>query len=111
MVRVKICGITNESDLRAAVDAGADAVGFIFGFPSSPRNLSLRKAATLISKVPPFITSVLVTNARSLKGSYVEVGRVAPDAIQLYGDYAGSAGGLTKMNARFIITGLVGSSC
>ena len=36
-VRVKICGITREEDLDAAVAAGADAVGFLVGVPSSPR--------------------------------------------------------------------------
>ena len=109
MVRVKICGITNESDLRAAVDAGADALGFIFGFPSSPRNLSLRKVAALISRTPPFVTSVLVTNAQTLGKRYEDIGRVDPDAIQLYGDYASLAGRLTRLNASLIRPILVGS--
>ena len=38
---MKICGITREEDLAVAVTAGADAVGFVVGAPSSPRNLSI----------------------------------------------------------------------
>ncbi len=109
MVRVKICGITNEGDLRAAVDAGADAVGFISGFPTSPRNLSFRRAETLISQTPPLVTSVLVTNAQTLKRSYDDVVRVAPNAIQLYGDIASMTGRLKRLNARIIRPVLVGS--
>ncbi|MEK7736458.1 MAG: N-(5'-phosphoribosyl)anthranilate isomerase, partial [Pseudomonadota bacterium] len=44
--RIKICGITREQDLRAAVDHGADALGFIF-YPPSPRFLATGRAAQL----------------------------------------------------------------
>ena len=43
-VKVKICGITRKEDLDAASALGADAVGFVVGVPSSPRNLSLKEA-------------------------------------------------------------------
>lgn len=55
--RIKICGITREQDLDAAVAAGADAVGFVF-YPPSPRFLSVERAAALAARVPPFVTSV-----------------------------------------------------
>jgi phosphoribosylanthranilate isomerase len=55
--RVKICGITRETDLQAAVAAGADAVGFVF-YPPSPRFLATRRAAELMTQLPAFVTSV-----------------------------------------------------
>lgn len=55
--RVKICGITREQDLDAAVMAGADALGFVF-YPQSPRYLDLRRAADLVRRVPPFVTRI-----------------------------------------------------
>jgi phosphoribosylanthranilate isomerase len=56
-VRVKICGITNIEDAVAAVDAGADALGFMF-FEQSKRSLTFERAAAIIHELPPFITKV-----------------------------------------------------
>ena len=55
--RVKICGITREADLDAAVMAGADALGFVF-YPKSPRYLEIDRAAELVRRVPPFVSRV-----------------------------------------------------
>ncbi|MDD5248590.1 MAG: phosphoribosylanthranilate isomerase [Rhodocyclaceae bacterium] len=55
--RIKICGITREQDLQAALDAGADAIGFVF-YPPSPRFLTNERAAALVRAVPPFVTRV-----------------------------------------------------
>jgi len=87
MTRVKICGLTREEDVDAAVDAGADAVGFISGFASSPRNLTTARAASLMSRVPPFVTPVLVTTGDSLVVNSEQIKRIAPKAIQLYGGF------------------------
>ena len=61
--RIKICGLTREADLDAAVEAGADAVGFVF-YASSARHVAIERAAALASRLPPFVTPVgLFVNA------------------------------------------------
>jgi len=55
--RVKICGLTRESDLAAAVAAGADAIGFVF-YARSPRAVAAEQARMLVAALPPFVTSV-----------------------------------------------------
>jgi len=61
--RIKICGLTREADVDAAVAAGADAVGFVL-YPKSPRCVSAARAAELARRLPPFVMPVaLLVNA------------------------------------------------
>jgi phosphoribosylanthranilate isomerase len=61
--RIKICGLTREADVDAAVQAGADAIGFVFYVPSV-RALTFEQAARLAKCLPPFVTPVgLFVNA------------------------------------------------
>ena len=85
-VRVKICGLTSEADRGAAIDAGADAVGFITGVPvDSPRAISADTAAKLVEGVPPFVTSVLVTMPASVQEAVDLQATVGADAVQVHG--------------------------
>lgn len=61
--RIKLCGLTRPEDIRAAVAAGADAIGLVF-YPPSPRHVSAEQAARLLKELPAFISSVgLFVNA------------------------------------------------
>ena len=63
--RIKICGLTREADVDAAVQAGADAIGFVL-YDKSPRCVSVRRAAELARRLPPFVTPVgLFVNAHA----------------------------------------------
>jgi len=57
MIRVKICGNVTLKDTMAAVDAGADAVGFVF-YAKSPRVVSPKAVAEIVAQLPPFVTPV-----------------------------------------------------
>ena len=83
--RIKICGLSREEDVRAAVSAGADAIGFVF-YPPSPRFVSFERAAELARLIPPFVTTVgLFVNAGR---DYVEnaLEAVPLQVLQFHGD-------------------------
>nr|WP_315481160.1 phosphoribosylanthranilate isomerase [uncultured Undibacterium sp.] len=83
--RTKICGITRIEDLRAVVNAGADALGFVF-YPPSPRYLTPEAAAPLIAAIPPFVTSVgLFVNA-SLEELQTVIKLAPIQLLQFHGD-------------------------
>ena len=58
-VPVKICGLTREADVDAAVAAGAQALGFVL-YPASPRAVTAQRAAELARRLPAFVTPVLL---------------------------------------------------
>lgn len=90
VTRIKICGITNREDAEAAVEFGADALGFIF-VPDTPRYVGDR-AAELTRDLPPFIARVAVC-------ADAEQARAVPtefDTLQLY------SGETDRPGARFI---------
>ncbi len=85
MVKVKVCGITNLDDALQAVDAGADALGFVF-YDLSPRCISFETAERIIRKLPPYMSTsgVFVNNPASFIDTAVE--RCGINVVQLHGD-------------------------
>lgn len=83
-VEVKICGITDEEAMDAAIEAGADYVGLVF-FPPSPRNVSAERAAELVEFTPGEVTKVglFVDPDDSTLDSVLT--RVRLDLLQLHG--------------------------
>lgn len=84
-LRIKICGITNADDALMAVDAGADALGFMFYEPS-PRHVSLAAAANIIRQLPPLVTKVGVFVNASEAFIRQAIAECGLDAVQLHGD-------------------------
>ena len=83
--RIKICGLTREEDIAAAVEAGADAIGFVF-YPKSKRYLTVERAAQLRREIPAFVSLVaLFVNATADEIRAVQ-DAVHPDLLQFHGD-------------------------
>ncbi|WP_180055843.1 phosphoribosylanthranilate isomerase [Acinetobacter sp. YH12142] len=83
--RAKICGITRTQDIQSVVQAGADAIGFVF-FAPSPRSVTAVQAAELIQHVPPYVQTVgLFVNASAV--DIQAILKISPvDILQFHGD-------------------------
>jgi phosphoribosylanthranilate isomerase len=90
MVRVKVCGLTREADLRAAVEAGVDAVGVVSEVPvDTPRAVDRERASDLLATAPPFVTTVLVTMVDDVEETAALAAAVGADVLQVHGDVDG----------------------
>ena len=84
-MKVKICGIKSERDLAMAINAGADAAGFITEVPvDSPRKITLDEASRLIALVPVFVTSVLVIMPKNADEAIEMIHAARPAAVQIH---------------------------
>lgn len=83
--KVKICGITRLPDALAAVEAGADALGFMF-FEGSKRNLTPAAAAQIIHALPPFVAKVGVFVNASAETVRAVVAECGLDTLQFHGE-------------------------
>lgn len=83
--RVKICGLTRPDDVRAAVDAGADAIGLVF-YPPSRRFLDVGAAAALRELVPAFVDVVALFVNPAVAEVDEIIRCVNPDLLQFHGE-------------------------
>jgi phosphoribosylanthranilate isomerase len=83
--RIKICGLTREADVAAAVQAGADAIGLVF-YDRSPRHVGIERATALASRLPAFVTPVglFVNASASLIAAAVQA--IPQLVLQFHGD-------------------------
>ena len=84
-VKVKICGITNVEDAKAAMDMGADILGFNF-YPESPRFVTPEKAVRIINKLPAFVDIAGVFVNESFDKIRETIDECQLDWVQLHGD-------------------------
>ncbi|MBI2276243.1 MAG: phosphoribosylanthranilate isomerase [Dechloromonas sp.] len=87
MTRIKICGLTREADVDAAVAAGADAIGFVF-YPPSPRYITPERAAELAQRIPPFVDVVGLFVNESPETVLAACAAVPLNVLQFHGDEA-----------------------
>lgn len=85
IAKVKICGLTNYEDAAAAMDMGADLLGFNF-YPKSPRFVSPQEAAQIINKLPAFIDVAGVFVNGSLEEIRDAISQCQLNWVQLHGD-------------------------
>lgn len=109
--RIKICGLTREGDVDAAVRAGADAIGFVL-YPRSPRFVSPERAGELARRLPPFVTPVLLFVNASPEFIAQGVAAVPNALLQFHGDETPAdcaAGGRPFVRAARIPPGPAGA--
>jgi phosphoribosylanthranilate isomerase len=83
--RIKICGLTREADVDAAVRAGADAIGFVL-YERSARHVSAARAGELARRLPPFVTPVLLLVNASPELLRSALQAVPQALLQFHGD-------------------------
>ncbi len=84
-VKVKVCGMTNLNDVQVAVEAGTDAVGFIF-YKKSPRFVNVKTVREIVSELPPFVNAVGVFVNETADQINKIADRCNLDRVQLHGD-------------------------
>ena len=83
MTWVKICGMTNLEDALVAVDAGADAVGFVF-YEKSPRSVTPEKVREIVMQLPDSVETVGVFAGNALETAVDTARQIEVDAMQMY---------------------------
>ena len=85
-VKVKIDGLTNLNDINMVIEEGVDLIGFITGFPESPRNLKFEQIKSFLSQIPKHIFTVIATKMELVDDLIKKLNAELPKFLQLYGE-------------------------
>src|SRR5258708_18546874 len=85
MTWIKICGITNADDAHAAVDAGANALGFVF-YEKSPRRVTVETVKSIVADLPMKLEKIGVFVNETVEGVQRTVTEAGLTAVQLHGE-------------------------
>ena len=83
--KIKVCGMTSLEDTLVAVEAGADAVGFIF-YKKSPRSVTIKTVCEIVDALPPFVDAIGIFVNESAEQINKIADRCKLDRVQLHGD-------------------------
>ena len=98
MVKVKLCGFTNEADVKAACKLGPDLIGTIVEIPGSPRSLRVKRAKRILDAVEGDIARVAVTKLEEVEKGLRIAEELKPDYLQIYSPFP--AAPLRELKAR-----------
>lgn len=104
---IKICGLTTEETVDAAIEAGATHIGLVH-FDKSPRHLSIADAAKLRTRIPKTVKAVLLTVNMEPKPTAEALQEVQPDVLQLHGKETPEWLSLIKDNSKLEVWKAVG---
>jgi len=112
-MRVKICGVRTDADLRAAVKAGADAVGLLVGqVHASPDFILSSTASRLASLLPPYVSPVIVTHLTEPSSIMEIVMQTGVTTVQLHGGSSPEEAALLRdlmpVNGKLILSVNIG---
>jgi phosphoribosylanthranilate isomerase len=100
MTWVKVCGLTREADVSNAVDAGADALGFVIA-ADSPRRVDLGRAKCLMDGLP--VLRILVTADEDADAVLEAASRTGADGVQPHGDHSASVATAAAAAGLFVL--------
>lgn len=84
MEYIKICGLKNMEDIQLCIDNGANALGFIYNVPESPRNLSKLELENLLKQIPKGIKKVIIIKANNTSEVLQIMNDVKADLYQIH---------------------------
>ena len=88
MEYVKICGLKDPLHVKLCIEYGADAIGFIYNVPESPRNLEIEELMALLKEFPSRILRVIINRSDSLSDCIKIMNKISADYYQFHCNFS-----------------------